>query len=78
MQKIQRAFAGELLCPINSLRNFIGNDKITVELLDEAAEYFNVNTLVPALQLYNKYLLPLELSDTLIPSEIDTLVRQVA
>lgn len=77
-QKVQRAFAGELLCPVESLKNFIGRDKITVELLDEAAEYFHVNTLVPVLQLHNKHLLPLELSDTLIPSEMTALVRKVA
>jgi hypothetical protein len=77
-QKVQRSFAGELLCPINSLKDFIGNDRITVELLGEAAEYFHVNPLVPVLQLHNKHLLPQELCDILIYPEVDTLVRQVA
>lgn len=77
-QKIQRAFAGELLCPINSLKNFIGTNNINIELLDEAAEYFNVNTLVPVLQLYNNHLLPVELRETLIPLDRDTSFRRVA
>jgi hypothetical protein len=49
------------LCPVDNLLDFIGKDKITHELLGEAAEHFRVSSLVPALQLHNKGLLPIDL-----------------
>lgn len=41
-QKMQRAFAGEFLCPIHSLRTFL-NDDFSDEKQQDAAEYFNVS-----------------------------------
>jgi hypothetical protein len=53
-QKAQRAFAGELLCPIQELLSFIEGQELDFDLIGEAAEYFNVSPNVPALQLRNR------------------------
>lgn len=41
-QKMQRAFAGELLCPVDSLLSFL-NDDFSDEKQQDAAEHFNVS-----------------------------------
>jgi hypothetical protein len=76
-QKMQRAFAGEFLCPIDSLRDFIGNKTITSDRLEEAADYFQVSSHVPIWQLHNNGFLP----DTLfglLPGDAVPLRRSVA
>lgn len=44
-QKMQRAFAGEFLCPVDSLLDFLNND-FSDENQQDAAEYFKVSPLV--------------------------------
>ena len=43
-QKAQRAFAGEFLCPIHSLEDFLGGDYSETNR-EKAADYFNVSIL---------------------------------
>jgi hypothetical protein len=55
-QKMQRAFAGEFLCPVNSLLGFL-NDDFSDEKQQDAAEHFNVSQLtVQTLLVNNGYL----------------------
>lgn len=55
-QKMQRAFAGEFLCPVDSLLDFL-NDDFSDEKQQDAAEYFNVSPLtVQTLLVNNGYL----------------------
>ncbi len=49
-QKMQRAFAGELLCPIHSLLAFL-NDDFSDEKQQDAAEHFNVSPLAVTARL---------------------------
>jgi len=49
-QKMQRAFAGEFLCPIHSLLAFL-NDDFSDEKQQDAAEYFNVSPLTVTTRL---------------------------
>ncbi len=55
-QKLQRAFAGEFLCPIEGLREFLRDD-YSDDRMDEAAEHFGVSTLAVQTQLVNNGLL---------------------
>lgn len=50
-QKFQRAFALELLCPLEALKEFIGNRSITGEVIDEAGAYFGISPLLIAHKL---------------------------
>ena len=43
-QKAQRAFAAELLCPYEAVRDFLGDDR-SEERHDDAASHFNVSSL---------------------------------
>ena len=49
-QKMQRAFAGEFLCPIHSLLDFL-NDDFSDEKQQDAAEHFNVSPLTVTARL---------------------------
>ena len=57
-QKTQRAFAAELLCPIEQIRERMGDDYRDEDLWGEMAEDFNVNPLVIKTQLANHHLIP--------------------
>ena len=55
-QQLQRAFAGEFLCPVDSLLGFLSND-FSDEKQQDAAEYFNVSSrTVQTLLVNNGYL----------------------
>jgi hypothetical protein len=45
-QKFQKAFAQELLCPYNELKEFLGDSPWNDEILDDAADHFDVSPLV--------------------------------
>ncbi len=51
-QKIQRAFAAELLCPIQSLADFLEED-YSQERIEEAAEHFGISPLAVSSHLAN-------------------------
>ena len=51
-QKAQRAFAAELLCPYEAVRDFLGNDR-SEERCHEAASHFNVSSLTISTLLLN-------------------------
>ena len=51
-QKAQRAFAAELLCPYQAVREFLGADR-SEERREEAADYFNVSPLAISTVLAN-------------------------
>lgn len=51
-QQLQRAFAGEFLCPVDSLLGFM-NDDFSDEKQQDAAEYFNVSPLAIQTLLVN-------------------------
>jgi len=51
-QKAQRAFAAELLCPVEGLSHFLGGDR-SEDALDAAAEHFDVSTQVVQHQVGN-------------------------
>ncbi|MEJ0036144.1 MAG: hypothetical protein WDO68_08675 [Gammaproteobacteria bacterium] len=59
-QKAQRAFAGEFLCPIDSLTEFLQDD-FSNDAIDEAAEYFRVSPRAVETQLVNHHILPSEI-----------------
>lgn len=64
-QKIQRAFAGEFLCPFDQLSSFL-DGQYDDDAIVEAADYFEVNESVPITQLVNHGVLPPEiLSDAI-------------
>jgi len=56
-QKVQRAFAAEFLCPIESLREYVQDDFLP-EAFEEAADYFGVSEMAVQSQLVNHQLLP--------------------
>ena len=51
-QKMQRAFAAELLCPFDNLLDFLGND-FSDDAREEAAERFDVSSYVVRAVLVN-------------------------
>lgn len=51
-QKAQRAFAAELLCPYQAVREFLGADR-SEERREEAADHFNVSPLAISTVLAN-------------------------
>lgn len=51
-QKLQRAFAAELLCPISYIDEIVGSD-YSIEKQENAAEKFNVSNQVISWQLWN-------------------------
>lgn len=56
-QKIQRSFAAEFLCPIESLKNWLQGN-YSPESLDEAGEYYGVSSLAIRSHLANHGLIP--------------------
>jgi len=56
-QKVQRAFAAELLCPIQEILKYCDGD-YSDDILDEVASIFDVSPLVVKSQLRNKNILP--------------------
>jgi Zn-dependent peptidase ImmA (M78 family) len=56
-QKYQRAFAAELLCPVDAVVNFLDGD-LSESALDEAAEYFEVGEITVRSLLSNNGYLP--------------------
>ncbi|WP_423599700.1 hypothetical protein [Roseateles sp. MS654] len=56
-QKYQRAFAAELLCPIDALANFLDGD-FSAPAIDDATENFNVSEQVIRSSLANNGFLP--------------------
>ncbi len=61
-QKVQRAFAAEFLCPIDSLRAYLG-DEFLPEALEDAAEHFGISEMAVKSHLANHYLIPRTLLD---------------
>ena len=68
-QKLQRAFAGEFLCPVDSLECFL-NDDFSDEKQQDAAEYFNVSPLAVQTLLVNNGHLDREESELQDPEAI--------
>lgn len=68
-QKLQRAFAGEFLCPVDSLLSFL-NDDFSDEKQQDAAEHFNVSPLTVATLLVNNDYLDREESELQDPEAI--------
>jgi hypothetical protein len=56
-QKLQRAFAAEFLCPIASLRLYLGNEFLP-EAFEDAAEYFGISEMAIKSHLANHHLIP--------------------
>lgn len=56
-QKTQRAFAAELLCPIDVLKEYLDGD-FSDDAMEDVAESFGVSTKVVETQLVNHQLLP--------------------
>jgi len=56
-QKLQRAFAAEFLCPIESLKNYLGAEFLP-EAFEEAAEHFGISERAITSHLANNHLIP--------------------
>jgi Zn-dependent peptidase ImmA (M78 family) len=56
-QKVQRAFAAEFLCPIESLRDYL-SDEFLPEAFEDAAEYFGISEMAVKSHLANHHLIP--------------------
>lgn len=56
-QKLQRAFAAEFLCPIESLRAYLG-DEFLPEAFEDAAEHFGISEIAVKSHLANHHLIP--------------------
>lgn len=57
-QKFQRAFASEFLCPIDDLRDFLGEEIPDDDGIDRAANHFEVSSMTVNTTLVNKGILP--------------------
>lgn len=57
-QQFQRAFATEFLCPVESLKDFVGNRPPDADLVVEAASRYQVSTMLIERALANNGLLP--------------------
>lgn len=62
-QKLQRAFAAEFLCPIESLQRYLG-DEFLPEAFEEAAEHFGISEKAIKSHLANHHLIPRNLVDS--------------
>jgi hypothetical protein len=62
-QKVQRAFAAEFLCPIDSLRSYLGNEFLS-EAFEDAAEHFGISEMAIKSHLANHHLIPRTLLDS--------------
>jgi hypothetical protein len=58
-QRTQRAFAAEFLCPIQALEEFMSGD-FSADMVEEAADHFEVAPAAVQTQLVNNRLLPAE------------------
>lgn len=65
-QKYQRAFAAELLCPLNSLQDFLNND-YSESALEDAAEYFQVSSQVIESILINQGIIHPQILEASLP-----------
>lgn len=59
-QQFQRAFAREFLCPFEDLQEFIGDGKPNSDVIDAAAEQFQLSSWTIAATLVNKGVLERE------------------
>lgn len=59
-QKFQRAFAQELLCPFDALRDFLDGDGPSDDDIEDAAEHFQVSPRLVHTTLVNHHALPRE------------------
>ncbi len=62
-QKFQRAFAQELLCPFDALREMVDEDAPSEDDIETAAEHFQVSPLLVRTTLVNRHLLPRDALD---------------
>ena len=62
-QKLQRAFAAEFLCPIDALRNYLGNE-FAEGAFEDAAEHFGISEIAIKSHLANHRLIPRTLVDS--------------
>ena len=62
-QKLQRAFAAEFLCPIDSLRLYLG-EEFPPEAFEEAAEHFGISEMAVKSHLANHHLISRTLVDS--------------
>jgi hypothetical protein len=62
-QKVQRAFAAEFLCPIDSLRDHLGNE-FSSEAFEDAAEHFGISEMAVKSHLASHRLIPRSLVDS--------------
>ena len=53
VQKTQRAFAAEFLCPIDQLRDYLGVGKISEDKVEDAASFFGVSPMAVVSHLKN-------------------------
>jgi Zn-dependent peptidase ImmA (M78 family) len=56
-QKFRRSFAQEFLCPFDDLRAYIDDRPLSDEIIEEAADYFQVSPLLTKTTLVNRGLL---------------------
>ena len=61
-QKMQRAFAAEFLCPIDTLHSYLG-DEFLPEAFEDAAEHFGISEMAIKSHLANNHLIPRTLVD---------------
>lgn len=64
-QKFQRAFAQELLCPFEALKDVLGSDSPSDDDLDNAAQHFQVSPLLIRTTLVNRNILPRDILDSI-------------
>lgn len=57
-QQFQRAFATEFLCPIESLKEFVGNRVLDDDLFADAAQHYQVSPMLIHRSMINNGLLP--------------------
>lgn len=62
-QKVQRAFAAEFLCPIESLRDYLGSE-FSPEAFEDASEHFGISEMAVKSHLANHHLIPRALVDS--------------
>jgi hypothetical protein len=61
-QKLQRTFAAEFLCPVESLREYLGNE-LRQEALEDTAKHFGISEWAVASHLVNNRLIVRTLTD---------------
>ena len=71
-QKFQRAFAQELLCPFQDLKEYIGAESVDQDVMEEAAHHFGVSPMLIEHTLVNKNLLD---RDSILPLPLQCDIR---